>query len=162
MTDSSDTYTSALFAAWEELAKLSEEERGIAVRKAQLRQTANALYPLVFPDAVDIESLSLPDAMRLVLRSSGRGLSANDFKTKLEDIGFNLEQYSDPMANILTAMRRMVDAEEMQWVPNAPRRTVEATPELKPVPEAPASPPAELDLSYRDALKALGLEGGSK
>jgi hypothetical protein len=77
-------YSDALFAAYDELTQLSEQERIIAVRKAQLRETVNALYPLVFQDAVDINSLSLPDAMRLVLRSAGRPLNAHDFKTKLE------------------------------------------------------------------------------
>jgi hypothetical protein len=56
-------------------------------------------------------------------------------------MGFNLEQYSDPKANILTAMNRMVDAGEMSWVEGAPKKTVEAGPELKPIPEAPQTPP---------------------
>jgi hypothetical protein len=170
MADSSNTYSTALFAAWEELTKLNEEERAIAVRKSQLRHSADALYPLVFPDAVEIKNLSLPDAMRLVLRSSGRGLNAHDFRTKLEDIGFNLEQYSDPMASILTAMKRMADAEEMHWVPDAPRKTVTAAPEMKPVPELPSSLPIPegLETAAPSFSEILGQgivtpdEGGSK
>jgi|SRR5579863_6422839 len=134
-------YSDALFAAYDELTKLAEQERTIAIRKAQLRQTVNALYPLVFENAMDINSLSLPDAMRLVLRSAGRPLNAHDFKTKLEDMGFNLEDYSDPKANILTAMNRMVDADEMTWVAGASKKTVEAGRELKTIPEAPQVPP---------------------
>ncbi|MGO9326433.1 MAG: hypothetical protein ACLP07_17900 [Terracidiphilus sp.] len=170
MTETADTYSSALFSAYDELDKLGEQERTIAIRKAQLRQTVKALYPLVFPEAVDIKSLSLPDAMRLVLRSAGRALATNDFKTKLEDIGFDLDQYSDPKANILTAMKRMVDAGEMHWVPDSPKKTVTATSELKPVPEVPSSLPVPGGIaSFLDALGqgvATGLaaadEGGSK
>jgi hypothetical protein len=137
-------YTDALMAAYDELSTLAEQERTIAIRKAQLKQTVDALYPLVFEDAIDINSLSLPDALRLVYRSTGRPLSTNDFKTKLDDMGFNLSEYSDPKANILTAMNRMVDSGEFVWVQGAQKRTVAATSELKPVPEAPALPPNSL------------------
>jgi len=142
MAETSDnSFTTALFAAYNELAALGEQERAIAVRKAQLRQSVNALYPLVFGSAVDINTLSLPDAMRLVLRSAGRALNGHEFMSKLEDIGFDLSKYKDPMANILTAMNRMVEAGEMMWVADAPRKTVEAAPELKPVPDVPSTLP---------------------
>jgi hypothetical protein len=133
-------YTDALFAAYRELTELGEQERAITVRKAQLRETVNALYPLVFPDAVDINSLSLPDAMRLVFRSAGRPLNAHGFRIKLEDMGFDLSKFSNPLANILTAMNRMVEAEEMTWV-EGEKKTVIPGPELKQVPEAPQIPP---------------------
>lgn len=161
MSEGDETlYSKALFAAYEELSQLTEQERAIAVRKAQLKQTVDALYPLVFDDAVDIKSLSLPDALRLVLRSSGRALNAHEFKTKLDDVGFDLEKYSDPIASILTAMNRMVEAGEMQFIPNAPRKTVEATQELKAVPDAPALPPVFAKIPMPDfETPQAGLEG---
>lgn len=171
MSDTGDNfYSKALGVAWDELEQLSAQERAIAIRKAQLRDTVNALYPLVFGNAVDIGSLNLPDALRLVLRSAGRPLNSHEFKTKLDDIGFNLEKYSDPVASILTAMNRMVEAGEMVLIPDAPRKTVGATPELKQVPEVPSSFPA-MPISGDEAeypqLKSLmeaftREEGGSK
>jgi hypothetical protein len=152
-------YRDALWSAYEELGKLKEEERKIAVRKSQLQQTVNALSPLVFPQDVDIASLSLPDALRLVLQSSGRPLTAVEFKSKLEDIGFDLAKYNDPMANILTAMRRMVEAEEMRWIEDAPRKTVEATPELK---HAFPEPPLSFGEYVASQLASEADKGGSK
>jgi len=78
--------------------------------------------------------------MRLVLRSTGRGLNAHGFRTKLEDMGYDLSKFSNPLVNILTAMNRMVEAEEMHWVEGEDKKTVVRGPELKPVPEAEAPP----------------------
>jgi hypothetical protein len=146
-------YSEALFAAWAELDSLRVQERDIAIRKAQLQQTVNALYPLVFDNQVDINALSLPDAMRLVLRSTGRPLSGNDFKTKLEDMGFELSKFANPLANIMTAMNRMVEAEEMIWFEQdgKPKKAIPG-PELKSVPEldAPDGPPAQAPSAETD------------
>jgi hypothetical protein len=136
-------YSDALFAAYSELSQLSEQEREIGIRKAQLRESVKALTPLVYGNAVDINALSLPDAMRLVFRSAGRALSANDFRTKLQDFGFDLEKYSNPLANIITAMNRMVESDEMEWVKGTATKTVtpgpnlKSLPELEPLPEPP-------------------------
>ncbi len=151
-------YSDALFAAYRELADLADQERAIAVRKAQLRHTVNALYALVFPNAVDVNSLSLPDALRLVLRSTGRPLNAHQFKAKLEDLGFDLSKFENPVANILTAMNRMIEADECVWVEGAGKKTVAPGPELKPVPEAPASLPTGVNslIPFLDSLTNAG------
>lgn len=149
-------FDAALDAAIAELAELEEQERNIASRKANLRLTVNALWPVVFKQPLnDINALSLPDAMRLILRSAGRPLNANDYRTKLTDLGFDLSKFDNPLANIHTAMKRMVDSEEFQWVEEGSKQVVPG-PELKPVPEAE-------ELSA-DVLKGLmdGLTGGNE
>jgi hypothetical protein len=128
-------YEDALKAANAELESLQKWEREIIVRKAQIQQTINALCALVYPDALDVNALSLPDAMRLVIRSAGRGLNANDFKTKLEDIGFDTSKYENPLANIMTAMNRMVENDEMIWMQTDGKKTAGPGPELKQVPQ---------------------------
>jgi hypothetical protein len=143
-------FSDALDAAVAELAELEEQERNIISRKADLRQTVNALWPVVFKQQLtDINTLSLPDAMRLVMRSAGRPLNANDYRTKLTDLGFDLSKFDNPMVNIQTAMKRMVDSEEMYWVEGETKRVLPGE-KLKPVPE-----PTEFSA---DALKAL-MEG---
>jgi len=132
---SDNPYEAALNAAFEELQKLQTQEREIAVRKAKLRETMDALLPLVFPDTIDINSLSLPNAMRLILRSSGRALNAADFLTKLTDIGFDVQKFDNPLANIHTAMTRMVESDEMVWVEIEGKKKAIPGPDLKSVPQ---------------------------
>ncbi len=132
---SDNPYETALNAAYEELEKLKAQELEIALRKAKLRETMEALLPLVFPDTVDVNSLSLPNAMRLILRSSGRALNAADFLTKLTDIGFDVKKFDSPLANIHTAMTRMVESDEMVWVEINGKKKAIPGPELKPMPQ---------------------------
>jgi hypothetical protein len=132
---SDNPYETALNAAYEELQKLKEQELEIAIRKAKLRETMNALFPLVFPDKVEINSLSLPNAMRLIFQSAGRPLNAADFLTKLQDIGFDVGKFDNPLANIHTAMARMVESDEMVWVEVEGKKKGIPGPELKPVPQ---------------------------
>jgi hypothetical protein len=132
---SDNPYEVALNAAFDELQKLKEQEREIAIRKAKLRETMNALSPLVFPNKVDINSMSLPNAMRLILGSAGRPLNAAEFLSKLEDIGFDVAKFDNPLANIHTAMNRMVESDELQWVQVEGKKKAIPGPELKPVPQ---------------------------
>jgi len=143
-------FSDALFAAWRELNELKEQERKIAFRKAQLQATLNALSPLVFEQTVtDINTLSLPDAMRLIMRSANRPLSSHDMRTKLDDLGFDLTKFENPMANILTAMKRMVESEEFIWTEDGSKKVLPG-PELKPAPER----------SYLEEILKLSLSSG--
>jgi hypothetical protein len=149
-----DIFGEALNAALDELVELETQERNIASRKADLRQTVSALWPVVVKQPLtDINTLSLPDAMRLVLRSAGRALNAHDYRAKLLDLGFELSKFDNPMANIQTAMKRMVDSGEMCWVEGEAKKVLPGE-KLKPVEE-----PADLSA---DELRAMldGLMSG--
>lgn len=158
MRMSEDTYLSALGAAFQEWKTLEAQERDIAFRKAKIKKTINALYPLVFPDeAPDINAFSLPNAIRLIFSTTDRKLSANDVRSKLEDLGFDVDKLGDnPTANIMTAIRRMVENDELsgQEGDSKQNKTFGPGPDLKPVPETTTSFNAE---TVEETLRSLGL-----
>jgi len=129
-------YVAALFQAWEELRELQEQERALVVKKAQLQQSVDALWPLACPElatAPDIRSMTLADAIRLLVQScSGRPITIKEIRGKLQDIGFDLSKYSNPLASIHTAASRMVESEELVWLDDEGKKLT-AGPELKPV-----------------------------
>src|SRR5260370_12343985 len=130
-------YWAALSAALEEFKKLQEQERETAFRKAKLKATINALHPLVFPDSpMEINTLSLPNAIRLAIRGATRPLSTYELKAKLEDLGFDFSKYENPLANLHTAVNRMVESEEMIWVHSEEQQKKDLPgPELNSVPQ---------------------------
>jgi|GEM_PF-2825970 len=130
-------YYDALFEAWGELQRIKEQERELAIRKAQLSKTVSALFPLVFPDSLDVNTMSLPNAIRLIMSGADRPLSATDIQTKLEDLGFDLKKFENPLANIHTAMKRMAENDELVLI-DGDRKRVTAGPELKPAPDMSA------------------------
>lgn len=146
-------YAKAYLSANDELERLTAEEKRIAIRKAQLRETLKALGPLITPNTLDVSSLSLSDALRLVIASAGRALSTLEFKSRLQDLGYPLEKFENPMASIHTALSRMYEAGELtKNTPEGEKKTFGPGPELKPVPEVHPS-----GGSLEEALK--GLEG---
>jgi hypothetical protein len=146
------SFEQALFAAFDRLQQLKEQERSIAVEKSQLNKTIEALFPLVFPDQIDINSLSLPNAIRMVVSGAGgRPISPAEMKGKLEDLGYDISKYDNPLANIHTAMNRMVEAEEMVWADINGKKKALPGPELKPVPQ----PQPELPITVDRASQAI-------
>jgi hypothetical protein len=101
----------------------------------------------VLPVKADISSLSLADAIRLVIHSTERGITAKEIRGKLDDLGYDLSKHENPLASIHTAAKRMIDTEELIWVDDHNKK-LSAGPELKPVPEAGPS---------IDVLESLGL-----
>jgi hypothetical protein len=130
-------YSKALFSAYNELEELRKQELSLMQRRAQIRLTIKALSPLVFPNNLDIKEMSLPTAMRFIMNWAGRPLTATDFKTKLEDIGFDVGKFDNPLANIMTAMSRLVENDEFDWAEGEGKKKVIPGPELKPEPEPP-------------------------
>lgn len=155
--DPVNPFREALFAAWLEMEELKRQEKHVAIRKAQIQQTINALYPLVYPDSEqlpDVNALSLPNAIRLVIHaSSGRPMSAADVRAKLSELGYDLDKFDNALTNIHTAMSRLVDTDEMVWVKEDGKKKALAGPELKPVPE----PAPDLD-AINAAIEAMQKE----
>jgi len=150
-TDETAAYKSAIFKAWQELSEVQEQEKQILIKKARLKQSVDALWPLAFPDAdtpPDINSMTLADAIRLLVQScSGRYITIKEVRGKLEDIGFDLKKYANPLASIHTAAARMVASEELTWVDDDGKKLT-AGPELKPVPSS--------EPNYAEVLGMLG------
>jgi len=154
--DATRAFSDALWQAYNRLNEIREKERLLTVQKAQLKQTINALYPLVFPNIPDVNALSLADAIRMVIHSDGRGMNAREIRHKLDDIGYDLSKHENALASIHTAVKRMVDAEELIWV-DADGKKVGAGPELKNVPE-----PSPVDAMESLALKIKNEVEGQK
>ena len=128
-------YVPAIMKAWVDLQEAQEQERQLTLKKAQLKQTIDAIFPLAFPDfktEVDITSMTLADTIRLVVKSCGRPVSVKEMRGKLQDLGFDLSKYSNVLASIHTAIARMVDSEELIWTDEDGKK-ISAGPELKPV-----------------------------
>lgn len=129
-------YIPAVIKAWTDLQELQEQERQLTIRKAQLKQTIDALFPLAYPGiqpTLDITSMTLADAIRLVVKSCGRPISIKETRGKLEDLGVDLSKYSNPLASIHTAVARMIESEELMWTDDEGKK-LSPGPELKSVP----------------------------
>lgn len=121
--DEANPYQEALFKAWSELSALQEEEKRLIVQRARLRQTCDALWPLAFPEEAsqypDINSMTLADAIRMMVQcycAPDRNLTVKEIRGKLQDIGYDLSRYKNPLASIHTAANRMVESGELNWV----------------------------------------------
>jgi len=130
-------YEGALWKAFEELQEIKKQEAELAIRKSKLRKTVDALYPIVYPAAAeDIQSLSLANAIRMVVKNADGALPAKEIRNRLRDLGYDLSKYSNPLASIWTAAKRMIDAEELELTEDEDEKKLAAGPELKTVPES--------------------------
>jgi hypothetical protein len=134
--DSENPYLIAITCAWEELSQLQEQERQLTLKKARLKGSIDALFPLAFPHfqpSLDLRTMSLANAIRLVVKSSNdRAITVKEIRGRLFDIGFDLSRYENPLASIHTASRRMVESEELVWVDDDGKK-LQAGPEMKPI-----------------------------
>jgi hypothetical protein len=129
-----EIYRNALQTAVDQWMDLQNQERRITIQKNQLRQTFLALFPLAYPnnELPDISSMSLANAIRMVIGGADRPITAIEMRGKLTDLGFDLTKYDNPLANIHTAMNRMVESDEMQWTDIDEKKAMPG-PELKHV-----------------------------
>jgi hypothetical protein len=150
--DSSAIYREALDRIWKELADIKEQKQELALREAQLNETLKALLPITGFWKADIKEYTLSNAVRFIFNGlePDRSLSAIQVRTKLEDLGYDLSGYENPLANIHTCIRRMLDTEELIPVETEDKKkSFEPGPELKPVPE-----PQERIATLKDMLAA--------
>jgi hypothetical protein len=113
MNTSENTYLQSLEAARAEMTALEAEERRLFIRKAQIKRTITALTLLCFDDSTGINGMTLSNAIRTAISSAGKALSAIQIRIKLEELGFDLSPYKNPLASIHTAMQRMTENEEL-------------------------------------------------
>ena len=130
-------YEDALWKAFDELQEIKKQEADLAIRKSKLRKTVDALYPVVYQTAAeDINSLSLADAIRMIVKNCDRPASAKEIRNRLHDLGYDLSKYSNALASIWTAAKRMIDSEELCLMEDEDEKKLAAGPELKSVPES--------------------------
>jgi hypothetical protein len=154
--DGCEPYLDALVKAWEELEEIKVKEKEMAYRKAKLNESVSALKPLVFKHTWDINTLGLSDAIRFVFSNTKRALSAIEIRAKLEDLGYSIDGFENPLANIHTAVKRMSDTNELSPVESDGKKKVfESGPELKAIPE----PTNETTLDELQAARQALFEG---
>jgi hypothetical protein len=130
-------YQDALWKAYEEIQDIKRQEADLAIRKNKLRKTVDALYPIVYPStAEDINSLSLADAIRMIVKNCDKPVAAKEVRNRLFDLGYDLSKYSNPLASIWTAAKRMIDSEELALTDDEDEKKLSPGPELKPIPES--------------------------
>ena len=101
-----NAYQEALFAAWNELSAVREEEKSL---------------------------MTLANAIRLMVQSCNeRAITVKELRGKLQDIGYDLSKYKNPLASIHTAANRMVESNELAWFDDDGNKLTSG-PEMKPV-----------------------------
>jgi hypothetical protein len=106
-------------------AEKVELEREIGARDQQiaaLTQTINAIAPLIgeptislpATDAPETATAGMTDCIRAILAKEKHPLSAAQVRDRLEQLGFVLSGYSNPLATIHTVLRRLTDAGEVE------------------------------------------------
>ena len=115
-------YKSWYASAKAELKRVQNErielERSIGDRDKQIAaliQTLNAIAPLVGEapvvepprDATEGCPKGLTDCIRTILQQTTEPLSAAQIRDRLEQMGFDMGSYSNPLANIHTIVKRL-------------------------------------------------------
>ena len=102
------------------LAQIEAEQHRLAQEKAQLLKSIEALAPLL-SEKPSKESLTLADSIRTVMASyelnnPGSIFTPRVVRDLLKEMGFDFMPYSNHMASIHTAMRRMEKAGQLEAV----------------------------------------------
>ena len=128
-------YSGALERIEEELEELRKQENQLALRKARLIESFEALLPLVLPEETqaDINSLTLADSIRLVVKCAARPLHIREIRMRLDEMGFKTMKFRNPMASVHTAVKRMIDSKELAYIkdPHDGAKMIERGPFLK-------------------------------
>jgi hypothetical protein len=111
-------FMAALQRARFKLTQIEAEQRRLAMEKAQLVKTIEALAPMLTENPTR-EALSLADAMRTVMAGREMNQPRTVFtpvvvRDMLREMGFDLTPYKNHMASIHTALRRMAHAGELE------------------------------------------------
>lgn len=114
-----EQYKLAFQTARIELDRLLEQRDEVERRISQLKQTIVALAPLAEEEDLVTElarawmgALGLTDAIREVLRSETKPVTALEVKDRLIKTGADLSGYKNALGSIHTVLRRLVESKE--------------------------------------------------
>ena len=108
-------FKTALRAAQEELAKLTDQQNQIERKIAAVKQTIAGLSTMLNKELDEEDILGVTDAIRNVLmRNPGTGFAPKGVKTNLIENGFPIKQYRSPIAIIHTVLKRLVKSGEVR------------------------------------------------
>jgi hypothetical protein len=122
-----DAAINELSALMEQREELDNRREELNVRIAQVRTGILALSPLVgeepesvenkyphlFPDLIQSD-MGLTDAVRKVLQSNGKLLTAVGVRTGLRTIGYDIDRYKNVLASIHTILKRLAESDEVE------------------------------------------------
>lgn len=142
--DSSAIFKAALERVIAELAELKTKKEDIIARELQLNETYKALLPLAGDLIPNVATWTLANAIRLIFNGlpDGKTLTAIGVRDKLEDLGYDLSKYENPLASIHTCVRRMLDSEELMPGRDDKKKELEPGPKLKSVAETTENKPS--------------------
>ena len=92
MMSSKTPYSEAMWSAYNELQLVKKKNATLRFAERDSLRRSTPLPARFSGDVPDMDALSLPNAIRLIISGADRPLSAQDMKTKLEDSGFDLRQ----------------------------------------------------------------------
>ena len=107
----SDEYRRALDAACREYEQVAAEHARLETRLGQLKQTIGTLNKLCGFEAT--VPWNLTDACRVVLRSSGRPMTAIEIRESLDAAGLDFTRYQNALSAIHTVLKRLADGGEV-------------------------------------------------
>jgi hypothetical protein len=110
----SDEYRQALDAACREYEELGRQRAELDARLTQLTQSIGTLMKLC--GFVPTIPWGLTDACRTVLRNAGIPMSPTEVRDRLSAIGVDLSKYSNELAAIHTALRRLNESGELRFI----------------------------------------------
>jgi hypothetical protein len=105
------------FVLMHEISELEMRKADMDKEMANVKATIAKLQPLCgeTPDPDDLSGLGFTDAVRKVIYLSGKQrISPNEIKDALEQKGFSLSGYSNPMASIYTILTRLHKQDELE------------------------------------------------
>ena len=114
-------YASALDAALREYEQALAEQASLDARVAHLRQSILHLTKLCGYEPT--VPFGLTEACRLVLRSAPAPLTAVGIRDRLQQMGFDLDRYANPLAAIHTTLKRMSEGGEAEPARDETSRT---------------------------------------
>lgn len=105
----------ARVALGEMMREKEEQEVRIAKQKRKVAALAELCDESEFSDeTLDLGLGSISDAVRTAMRSSRKEwLNAGEIKSRLEELGFPVNDYKAPVATITTVLKRMAEGNEV-------------------------------------------------
>jgi len=104
-------YSSALWAAREEMAELVRQREALAVRILQLEKTIQGLTALSAQNDAGLPGRSyrieLTEAILIALRNAGQPMSPVGVRDMLVAMGVNFGRFVNPMSAVHNALQRL-------------------------------------------------------
>lgn len=127
-------YVTALDAVVREYEQALADQAALESRISHLRQSILHLTKLCgYEPSVPF---GLTDACRLVLQNAPAPLTAVGIRDRLQQIGFDLDRYANPLAAIHTTLKRMTEAGHAEPSPDETSRTAYVQRTLTPKAES--------------------------